>query len=148
VFGVPSDLDGANAYLQGVSFPTADWLQGPLARLDALATFLRGDDQPASNALPEGILLLAHHDGGKLWFTAQDDDMVYYDDIARVFPPGSIAVLAACSTSAGTAESRRLLNRLNLNGIDAVVSSVSCADRVRRSVRARFRGGGSRRPQW
>jgi hypothetical protein len=128
-FGVPTAIDGqpnkigGGKYLDGLRFPADEWLTGPLDKLDTLASFLSGTNELPNGTDPQGLLLLAHHEGGKLWFTNQDRNVIYYSDIARTFPSGSMAMLAACSTSSGTAENRLLLNQLNANGIDAVISS-------------------------
>lgn len=76
----------------------------------------------AAGAKPEGILLLAHHAGGNLWFTAKGKRIIK-EDIKRDFPPGSVAILSACSVAAAKGNNQAILEKLNKNDIDAMIIS-------------------------
>lgn len=92
---------------------------------------------PADPTRAEGLLLLAHQDGGRIWFVPNSADSLKSENISHKFPSGSVAVLAACSVGDLNAESSGvgLLRTLNRLGIDAVVVSPFA---VRGPVGARF----------
>jgi hypothetical protein len=77
---------------------------------------------PAATPVPaEGLLLLAHHDQFGIFF----DDIngrVVARGLRHAYPPGSIAVLAACGT-AKPDSSMDMLNGLNDGGVDAMIVS-------------------------
>jgi len=75
-----------------------------------------------SKPKPEGILVLAHHGGGKLWFT-ENDKKVEIEDIKHSFAPGSIAILSACSAAAAENNNQAILRDLNKHNIDAMIIS-------------------------
>jgi hypothetical protein len=93
--------------------------------------------QSAAAAEPEGLLLLAHQAGGRLWFVPNTESSFLSQDIAHRFAPGSVAVLAACSVGDVSALSSGagLLETLNKQGIDAAIVSPFA---VRGPVGARF----------
>jgi hypothetical protein len=77
---------------------------------------------------PEGLLLLAHHDNGDVWFEHSQRDrgeVVTFNEIRHPFPRGSAAILAACSVGNLREESNRLglVNKLNTAGVDAAIVS-------------------------
>jgi len=84
--------------------------------------FFKEYQPSAAGAKPEGILLLAHHAGGNLWFTAEGKRIIN-EDIKRVFPPGSVAILSACSVAAAKGNNQKILEKLNKNDIDAMIIS-------------------------
>jgi hypothetical protein len=86
---------------------------------------------------PEGLLLLAHQAGGRLWFVPNTESSFLSQDILHRFAPGSVAVLAACSVGDVSAQSSGagLLETLNKLGIDAAIVSPFA---VRGPVGARF----------
>ncbi len=90
--------------------------------------YLKGT--PADSSKAEGLLLLAHHGGGRLAFVPNRPDSLLSDDITRRFPPGSVAVLAACSVGQLTGDNKGLplLTRLNDLGVDAAVLSPFAVD--------------------
>jgi hypothetical protein len=71
---------------------------------------------------PEGILLLAHQAGGNLWSTDKSNRIIV-EDIKHRFPRGSVAILSACSTAAAEGNNQAILEKLNDNGIDAMIIS-------------------------
>jgi branched-chain amino acid transport system substrate-binding protein len=77
---------------------------------------------PAATPVPaEGLLLLAHHDQYGISF-GDVSGRVVAKGLRHAYPPGSIAVLAACGT-AKPDSSMVMLNGLNDNGIDAMIVS-------------------------
>lgn len=73
----------------------------------------------------EGLILLAHHAKGDVWF---DNSLqpLRYNRIKRRFPPGSVAILSACSTAELDSKAPRqmpFVGRLNEKGIDAAILS-------------------------
>jgi hypothetical protein len=95
---------------------------------NAFTAYLKGE--PADSSKAEGFLLLAHHGGGRLAFVPNRPDSLLSDQITRHFPPGSVAVLAACSVGQLTGDNKGLplLTRLNELGIDAAVLSPFAVD--------------------
>jgi tetratricopeptide (TPR) repeat protein len=84
--------------------------------------------EPGSMEEPEGLLLLAHHDNGDVWFEHSQRDrgeVVTFNEIRHPFPRGSAAILAACSVGNLREESNRLglVNKLNTAGVDAAIVS-------------------------
>jgi TRAP-type C4-dicarboxylate transport system substrate-binding protein len=72
----------------------------------------------------EALVLVAHQEKGNLWFTGGGTgERLEKGDYVRSFPPGSIAVLAACSAANPKEDNQTLLEMLNRNGIDAVIAS-------------------------
>lgn len=102
---------------------------------EELESYLR--NPAAESSRSEGFLLLAHQAGGRLWFVPDTPSSILAEQISRRFPPGSVAILAACSVGDLSAESSGvgLLERLNAQGIDAVIVSPFA---VRGPVGARF----------
>jgi len=98
--------------------------QKPPYRRDiaAVRTYFEEIVSPASGASPEGVILLSHQAGGNLWFT-NDADRITTEKIKRQFPAGSVAILSACSAAASEGNNQAILERLNSNGIDAMVIS-------------------------
>ncbi|KNX77010.1 hypothetical protein DA83_04215 [Pseudomonas sp. 250J] len=80
----------------------------------------RGNDNPPRT----GLLLLAHHDkGGITYAWDEKPDRVINAEVRRTFGAGSFAVLAACTTSGASRESRNFMNHLLDNGMEAVITS-------------------------
>ncbi|MDI2077406.1 branched-chain amino acid ABC transporter substrate-binding protein [Bradyrhizobium sp. Mp27] len=76
---------------------------------------------PATPIPSEGLVLLAHHDGFGVYF----DDVngrVLHQGLRHAYPPGSVAVLAACVT-ANPSSGMDILNGLNDSGVDAMIVS-------------------------
>jgi hypothetical protein len=69
-----------------------------------------------------GLILLAHHEGGYLWFE-ESSDRVIIEDVKRKFPPGSIAILSACSIGDTRGYDPPLVEVLNKSGVDAMIIS-------------------------
>lgn len=85
---------------------------------------------------PVGLVLLAHHGGGDLWFTNRNDAWSWTElpdpndpfallrdlEVPRRFGEGSAAVLVACSPG-DLKDPLSLITRLNENGIDTMIFS-------------------------
>jgi hypothetical protein len=67
----------------------------------------------------QGFVLLAHHAAGSVWFEKQGDATAWYQ-VRRRFPPGSVAILAACSVAGLSSSGNAFLSKL---GVDAAVVS-------------------------
>jgi hypothetical protein len=115
--------------LEAVSIPNYDLfvkqldgtVSGRLGTIDQLRTYVESDDERQS---PEGLLLLAHHGNGNIWYDKKSR-YVMFSEVRRQYARGSIAVLAACSVGNLAAGEKRLalLSRLNQHGIDAFILS-------------------------
>jgi hypothetical protein len=81
-------------------------------------------EQIAPESTSQGLVLLAHHAKGKVWFE-DHTKYVKYTRIRRKFPQGSIAILSACGTGNLEADPDRMafLKELNQQGIDAAILS-------------------------
>jgi hypothetical protein len=75
----------------------------------------------AANTNAEGVILLAHHGENGISFESERD-VLAVSDIRRTFPPGSAAILAACSVTNPTSNDH-LVTRLNRRQFDAIVAS-------------------------
>ena len=84
--------------------------------------FLKTSPPESPDSKPEGILLLAHQGGGNLWFTDMAQRIIR-EDIKHTFPPGSVAILSACSAAAAGGNNQAILEKLNNNGIDSMIIS-------------------------
>lgn len=85
-------------------------------------SFLEDGTPSTPDTRPEGLLFLAHHAEGNLWFSDQGNRIVK-EDIQHPFPVGSVAILAACSVAAAEGNNQAILEKLNKNGIDAMIIS-------------------------
>ncbi len=73
----------------------------------------------------EGFIILAHHEAGILRFSPEDHSppWIRSDYINRHFPPGSLGVLAACSTTGSGQQTSAIVDRLTSQGISSIVLS-------------------------
>jgi len=114
------DEDGEDE-TDGEAPPARSWIANSIRSTDGLLKFL-ADTKPSPGPNAEGILLFAHHgDPGQLWLTDKDTP-VQLQQIHRMFPPGSAAVLGACATASPSATGG-LIRRLNYHQIDTIVAS-------------------------
>jgi TRAP-type C4-dicarboxylate transport system substrate-binding protein len=99
----------------------SDWVE---THADLIRFFQYRTVEEASDDGGLGLILLAHHSGGYLWFNRQQEpSRVPLEYIRRSFPPGSVALVVACSTSGAAPESRDLVKQLNRLGVDAMIIS-------------------------
>jgi C4-dicarboxylate-binding protein DctP len=127
------------AKLDGVTGDAADQLEKAgaptegMKRLpdhDKLARYLNGDYAISDVDTGEGLILLAHHDQGNLKFSKADRPpaRIIKEDVRRSFPPGSVAILAACSTTGKDLETRAIVEKLAARGIEALIISPFAVD--------------------
>ena len=127
-FALPEELDGLAIVpdlrkqlkeLQVEERPA--WLKRWIRRLPDLLNYFRSEASEEGTERGEGLLLLSHHNEGNLWFkrTAQPVSVI---DMERKYSDGSVAILAACSTSLA-GRSLPLIHELNYVGMDAFVMS-------------------------
>ncbi len=97
---------------------------------DLLVKYLSNSASETVGPDGEGLILLAHHYGGILQFSEEDrpPGQVAADRIMRRFPPGSVAILAACSTTGKDLETNAIVERLRMRGIDALILSPFAVD--------------------
>ncbi|MHC8391771.1 TRAP transporter substrate-binding protein [Pseudomonas sp. MDT2-39-1] len=126
-FAIPTDLDGASPEMLKL-LSQEDWrIQGSNLNWyqdnTALVKYISppgGAAQTTSNAL----VLLAHHGEGDITFSSKGlPSRVLDTDVNRRFMPGSVAVLAACSTVGASTASRQFVKLLVDNGMSAIVAS-------------------------
>lgn len=126
--------------LQGVSGDAHDLLQqaaaappAPGIRVlgdhNALAAYLAGAESGTTDR-GEGLIVLAHHDGGYLKFSDADrpPSRVMTEDVLRNFPAGSAAILAACTATGNSPATRAIVERLAQQGVDALIVSPFAVD--------------------
>ena len=123
-FGIPHQLSGVGPVDMTDVAPgkradgDAHWLR----TLADLATWLSPSEAENMPGKPEGFLLLAHHAEGNLWFESQANRIVR-EQVSRKFSAGSVAVLSACSVGNPQGDNRAILDKLNRNGMDAMIVS-------------------------
>jgi branched-chain amino acid transport system substrate-binding protein len=89
-----------------------------------LKAYFQASPASAAQATPvpaEGLLLLAHHDQFGIFFD-NINGRVVARGLRHTYPPGSIAVLAACG-AAKPDSAMDMLNGLNDDGVDAMIVS-------------------------
>ncbi|VVN77542.1 TRAP transporter substrate-binding protein [Pseudomonas fluorescens] len=125
-FAIPKALDGVGAESAELLMKD-DWrMQGRgvnwYQNNTDLLKFMTQAEPPsvASSAL----VLLAHHGKGDVTFSTSGlPDRVLDSDMRRRFTPGSVAILAACSTLGISAASQTFVDMLVRRGVGAVVAS-------------------------
>jgi hypothetical protein len=117
-FGVPDVLDqfGPLAALLPNRSP-GNWIND----YDSLKKYLEGGAH-ADTGPGLGLLLLAHHDEGKLWFETVSK-RINREQIHRRFPPHSVGIFAACSMASSNRDNSALLNEFNERGVDAIIAT-------------------------
>ena len=72
----------------------------------------------------DGLVILAHHDQDGLWFEQKEEnERIRRIHRHRKFPPGSAALIAACSAADGLQQSASLVEELNRKQIDVAIAS-------------------------
>jgi tetratricopeptide (TPR) repeat protein len=122
-FGVPKQLpELAPSYQDALRQLTSSTAPRFYRDIFDFRGFLESRAPATSEPRPEGILLLAHHADGNLWF-GDKDQRIISEDIQHIFPAGSVAILSACSAAAAGGNNQAILEKLNNNGIDAMIIS-------------------------
>ena len=107
-----------DAYFNPVDLP----LTQPIEKWNDFASYLESSPNTA-RAAAEGMLLLAHHGGGDVWFVP-NQDVLRYSEISHKYTSGSAALLIMCSAGALTGEQPlAFLKQLNSLGVDAAIVS-------------------------
>ena len=123
-FGIPSSLAGVGAVT--IDTNPAPWISEWMRSLNALRVFLSARPETSAaadaSAKAEGLVLLAHHAKGNLWY-GEGETPVIPENINRAFPSGTVALLSACSVGDPTGDNSAILNRLNARGVDAMIVS-------------------------
>jgi C4-dicarboxylate-binding protein DctP len=123
---IPRQLDGVRAD-DAELLKRDDWrIHGErLAWYEDNPALLRFLSTPAAaGKAGEALVLLAHHGDGTLTFSSSaKPDRILNEEVRRRFGPGSVAVLAACSTTGISDASRAFLQQLVRHGVEAFVVS-------------------------
>jgi hypothetical protein len=122
-FGVPTNL--APKKVEIIDEPDRSWIskhrRGTHSDLNAYLS--PPDPLPATGSpVAEGLLLLAHQDDGYLWYD-DETDRIPFTRLKRRFPPGSVAILSACSTANPKGDNMAWLEKMSENGIDTIFAS-------------------------
>ena len=116
---------GAGSRLINIDRDRAPWMTEWVETHADLIRFF--DYRPAIDVAGNsglGLILLAHHDGSYLWFNREEQpSRISLEQIRRPFPPGSVALIVACSASGAAPRSRAIVKKLNKLGIDAMIIS-------------------------
>jgi hypothetical protein len=122
-FGLPKNIDKVPNFVQQ-KLETLDtnnnstWVHW-IRNLSEFEEYLSGAGNTAGG---EGLLLLAHNSKGRVWFIP-DEGRLTQNDFYRKYPPGSVAILAACSAGDLSGDNGILLEELSRSGIDSLVIS-------------------------
>lgn len=130
----PQQLSGQEADLvwdnSSMNLPKDKFIR--LDNINALRCYFGDDaakDCPAKmefeGTKPEVLVLLAHHASGTIWYSEKEPtfERMQLDSEPKIFHPGSVAFLSACSVLNNSSDSDVLVNRLNEFGIDTIVAS-------------------------
>jgi hypothetical protein len=130
---IPEKLDGDVVDVDGIDLPGR---MEAIRELEGFRTFLSNIPAPGGRAIAaqgpatEGLLLLAHHDNGNLWFS---DNGTRYKVLPtennRIFAKGSAAILNACHTASGIGYNQDLIEKFNRNGMDAMLVTPFAMDK-------------------
>jgi TRAP-type C4-dicarboxylate transport system substrate-binding protein len=125
-----STLAGAGGVAKKLLEEAPAQLPAPAALMtthEAMAFYL--GSQPTL-AQGEGFIVLAHHDAGSLRFSPAHSPppWIRSENINRRFPAGSMAVLAACSTTGVGQQTSMIVNRLASQGMASIVLSPFAVD--------------------
>ena len=121
-FAVPRILDQHQGDV--ILEPDGSWISSHRQpTLGDLRTYF-GEQKPPVKPSPngEGLLLLAHQAKGNLWFE-READRIGTTALKRQFPPGSVAILSACSAASPDGDNDAWLNRMSSQGIHTIFAS-------------------------
>jgi hypothetical protein len=130
---IPETLDGEVVNVDGIDLPGR---MEAIRKFEGFRTFLSNSPAPGESAMAgqgpatEGLLLLAHHDNGNLWFSGNGTkDKVLPTENNRIFAKGSAAILNACHTASGIGYNQELIEKFNRNGMDAMLVTPFAMDK-------------------
>lgn len=86
--------------------------------IESLREYLADSSKPQS----EGLLVLAHHSRGRLYY-GHGDDPVLASQMTRQYGPGSVVVLVTCTAGGPTNAELRIMNELNRAGVQTFILS-------------------------
>jgi len=115
---VPEQLEG----IDDTELHDVAKLTGLAARVKSEGELSQYMKDTSTHGKPEGLILLAHHSAGYLWFTDKAA-RVGREQLTRRFAPGSVAVLSACTTASPEGDNLAWATKLNRQGVDAMVVS-------------------------
>lgn len=130
---IPEKLDGEVVAVEGIDLPGR---MEAIRKIESFRTFLSNTPTPGDVGMSgqrpatEGLLLLAHHDNGNLWFSDNGTkDKVLPTENNRIFAKGSAAILNACHTASGVGYNQDLIEKFNRNGMDAMLVTPFAMDK-------------------
>lgn len=130
---IPEKLDGEVVEVDGIDLPGR---MEAIREFNGFRTFLSTAPVQGNSAMvaqrptTEGLLLLAHHDNGNLWFSDNGTrEKVLPTENNRVFAKGSAAILNACHTASGIGYNQDLIEKFNRNGMDAMLVTPFAMDK-------------------
>lgn len=131
---IPEKLDGDVVDVEGIDLPGR---MQSIRKFEPFRTFLSNTALSGDNAMApkvagtEGLLLLAHHGNGNLWFSDNGTkEKVLPTENNRIFANGSAAILNACHTASGVGYNQDLIEKFNRNGMDAMLVTPFAMDKV------------------
>lgn len=80
------------------------------------------NDAAGGSSRGEGLVVVAHHSNGRLYFDNQSKGLIS-EDFQRKFRPGSVAMLSACSIGSEGPLAFKLIDKMNSMNIDTMVVS-------------------------
>jgi hypothetical protein len=128
-FAIPNDFPASTLPLPEELKSDQSWLHAQDDSIKPLRRYVRDSSAPR---IGEGLVILAHHDRGKLvyrrWNEQYEEDRYYDDpilsaDFNRNYGNGSAAILLVCDAGAVRTEDLDIVTRLPVFGVDTVVVS-------------------------
>lgn len=126
-FAIPKRLDSVNGDMANLLLsttwrmagPNINWIDDNKKLLEFVST------NPVKQAdKGSALVLLAHHKDGKITYSSTaSPDQILDSDISRSFGDGSIAILAACTTTGAATSSQAVINKLSRKNVSAFVVS-------------------------
>jgi len=135
--GIPKTLSGIGEdqtlqqQLADIKVDDKAWPHAWARNIDDLRRrFQQGQSPPGAGAASpvaggirgEGLVLLAHHSDGNLWFDSALDRFTQ-EDLERPLRRGSVALVSACSVGGMGPLAYKLIEKLNARNVDAMIVS-------------------------
>jgi C4-dicarboxylate-binding protein DctP len=100
--------------------PSRPWLRSLMLEFKHHQNYF---SDPAPSPKSEGLLLIAHHGRGGIWFEDPRRNVLTWGKIQHRYRSGSAAILATCEAADVNDYNRRVLEQLNELGVDTVIAS-------------------------